>query len=156
MMIAEIEQETMDMDWFFTDGKHIGFMASGGGKLPDSVAESESNRQLLALYFRNLPDTSEVLINPELDTVLINSQRSNTGADERYLEDYVLMTKKGLYAFDKTKMNNFLDPYYHLVASPKAPLELKDLPQHIIDILIRTQYTHKLVDAMEVKTIGIN
>lgn len=141
-MITEIEQQTMDMDWFFTDGEYVGFMASGGGKLPDSVAESEEKRQILVHYFRNLPEISEVEVSSKLDSILIKISAS--GADERYLEDYVLMTKKGLYSFDKSYPNQFSEPYYHLVAGPENPLKLKELPQDILDILVKTQYSISL------------
>jgi len=41
MKYNEIDQQTLDIDWFFTDGCYISFMASGGGKLPESVACSK-------------------------------------------------------------------------------------------------------------------
>jgi hypothetical protein len=144
MMITEIEQETMDMDWFFTDGEYVGFMASGGGKLPDSVAQSEEKRQILARYFRNLPEISEAAISPELNNILIKILGS--GVDERYLEDYLLMARKGLFSYDKTYPNHFMDPSYHLVAMPKSPLHLKDIPDHIMVLLINTTYTQNSIN----------
>jgi len=55
-MITEIEQEVLDIDWFFTNGKEIGFVASGGGKLPKSISnKSMIEIQSLAGYFKNLP-----------------------------------------------------------------------------------------------------
>lgn len=155
-MITEIEQETMDMDWFFTDGEYVGFMASGGGKLPNSVAESEEKRQILARYFRNLPEISEAIISPELNNILIKSKKSVSGVNERYLEDYVFMTKKGLYSFDKVILNNFLDPHYHLVTTPKKPLKLEDLPQNILDIVVKTQYQNKLIEVMGINILEID
>ncbi|WP_312902261.1 hypothetical protein [Chryseobacterium taichungense] len=154
MMITEIEQQTMDIDCFFTDGEYVGFMASGGGKLPDSVAKSEEKRQILALYFRNLPEISEVIINPKLDSILIKIFGS--GVNKRYLEDYVSMTKKGLYSFDKTYPNNFLEPHYHLVANPKNPLKLKELPQNIVDVLEQTCYNNSLANVDEINISEIN
>lgn len=148
MIITEIEQQTIDIDWFITDGEHIGFMASGGGKLPDSVAKSEEKRQILVRYFRNLPEISEVMINPKLDNILIKVFGS--GVNKKYLEDYVSMTKKGLYSFDKTYPNNFLEPFYHLVTSPKNPLRLKELPQNIVDILGQNYYKNNLVNIDEI------
>ncbi|MCX8523607.1 hypothetical protein OF897_06695 [Chryseobacterium formosus] len=50
------------------------------------------------------------------------------------------MTKKGLYSFDKTCVNNYFDSNYHLVASPSMPLTLKDLPKDIFEILIKATY----------------
>lgn len=141
-MITEIEQQTLDIDWFLTDGKYIGFMASAGGRLPDSVAKSAENHKKLIHYFRNLPVISDFTINPELNSVLIEIYRSK--ADERYLEDYISMAKKGLYSFDKSNFNHFLDGNYHLVASPVNPLTLEDLPVDISEILIETQFQDKI------------
>ncbi|MCD0465080.1 hypothetical protein [Flavobacterium sp. ENC] len=61
-MITEIEQQSLDIDWFFTDGTHIAFAASGGGKLPESISESV-DYNLLSHYFRDLPEMTEVKIN---------------------------------------------------------------------------------------------
>jgi len=153
-MITEMEQAGLDIDWFITDGEYIGFMASGGGKLPESVAKSKKNNEILVEYFRNLPEISPVVINPKLDDILIKIFGS--GVDERYLDYYVSMTKKGLYSFDKTYPNKFSDPYYHLVASPKIPLKLKELPHDILDIIIGTQYSNKLMEVQEINRLEIN
>ncbi|WP_294273141.1 hypothetical protein [uncultured Chryseobacterium sp.] len=153
-MYTEIEQETLDIDWFFTDGQNIGFMASGGGKLPNSIAESKENHQILVNYFRNLPEVSDVSINPELDSLLNKILGSVT--DERYLEDYVSMTRKGLYSYDKTVLNNFLDPYYHLVAGPKHPLKLENLPQDIVNILSKTRYQNSIENIRNINILGIH
>jgi hypothetical protein len=152
-MYTEIEQEALDIDWFFTDGKYISFMASGGGKLPNSVSASKEDNQLLVNYFRNLPEISDVEINTELDNLLIKIFGS--GVNDRYLEDYISMAKKGLYSFDKTHPNNFLEPHYHLVAKPINPLNLKDLPQDIQDILLRTKYNKKLESIQELNILEI-
>jgi hypothetical protein len=64
-MITAIEQEISDIDWFFTNGEEIGFVASGGGKLPDSVSnKSFEEIVLLATYFRDLPQKSRAIIDP--------------------------------------------------------------------------------------------
>jgi hypothetical protein len=150
-MITEIEQQTLDIDWFLTDGKYIVFMASGGGRLPDSVAESSENNKKLVSYFRNLPEISDFMVNPELDRLLI--ERSGTGVNERYLEDYVSMTKKGLYSFDKTIPCNFLDPFYHLVASPVIPLTVGGLPNEILEIFMKTQCLDGMKNSLDISTI---
>lgn len=153
-MYTEIEQQTLDIDWFFTEGMYVSFMASGGGKLPDSAIRSKDDNELLVNYLKNLSEMSDVIINPEPDRLLIKIFGS--GVDERYLEDYVFMAKKGLYSFDKTIPNNFLDPYYHLVASPKKPLKLNDVPQNIKDIILNIHYNNKLAEATEVNVLEIN
>ncbi|ALR31275.1 hypothetical protein ATE47_12410 [Chryseobacterium sp. IHB B 17019] len=153
-MYTEIEQENLDIDWFITDGEYVGFMASGGGKLTDSVAKSKKNNEILVEYFRSLPEISEVVINPKLDNILIKVFGS--GVDERYLEYYMSMTKKGLYSFDKTYPNQFLEPHYHLVTYPKTPLKLKELPQNILDIVIETKYSNKLMEVQEINILEVN
>ncbi|UWX59035.1 hypothetical protein N0B40_11340 [Chryseobacterium oranimense] len=149
-MYTEIEQQTLDIDWFFTNGKYVSFMASGGGKLPESIAKSKEDNLVLASYFRNLPEISEIIINPDLNNILMKVFGS--GIDERYIEDYALMTRKGLYSFDKTHPNQFTNPNYHIVASPRNPLRLEDLPENIKDILTRTTYN---ISLEEIQSIDI-
>lgn len=133
-MLSEIEQESLDIDWFFTNNEHIVFMASGGGGLPDSIAKSMENSKLLSSFFRSLPVTSEVLINPSLDKI------KGSVVNDQYLSDFVLMAKRGLFSFDKTVLNNFLDCNYHLVARPAIPLTIDSVPDEIKDILTKSKY----------------
>ncbi|MDR6546395.1 hypothetical protein J2810_002454 [Chryseobacterium rhizosphaerae] len=151
-MYTEIEQQTLDIDWFFTDGKYVGFTASGAGKLPESVARSSENNETLVSYFRNLPEISEVIVNAKLNDLLIEIFR--TGPDERYLQDFVSMTKKGFYCFDKTNLNNFLDYDYHLVTSPVNPLTIDDLPQDILNIIMQTKYPEGMNNVINIGAIN--
>ncbi|UKB86103.1 hypothetical protein LF887_10900 [Chryseobacterium sp. MEBOG06] len=151
-MYTEIEQQTLDIDWFFTDGKYIGFIASGAGKLPESVATSSENNEKLVSYFRNLQEISEVIVNPKLNDLLI--EIFGTGADERYLYDFVSMTKKGFYSFDKIYLNNFLDYDYHLVTSPMNPLTIDDLPQDILNIILQTKYSDGMKNVINIGKIN--
>lgn len=138
-MYTEIEQETLDIDWFFTNNKNIGFVASGGGKLPESVSKSASNTTLLSNYFRGLPERSQdVLINANLKETL------GTEVSEDYLSDFINMAKKGLYAYDKTVLNNFSNTNYHLVAKPFNPITISELPEYIIDILQNSYYKENI------------
>ena len=41
-MLTSVEQETVEIDWFFTDDEHVGFVVSRGGRLPKSVVEIEN------------------------------------------------------------------------------------------------------------------
>jgi hypothetical protein len=132
-MINEIEQQTLDIDWFFTNGNHIGFVASGGGKLPRSVALSSENNGLLTDFFRNLPERSGVEIAPGLNKII------SPPVDERYLSSFVEMAEKGLFSFDKTLPGRFSDTAYHLVASPLNPLRFDELPSEIVEILLETK-----------------
>lgn len=133
-MFTENEQQVLDIDWFFTNNEDVAFVASGGGRLPQSVAQSAENNKLLVSFFRGLPITSEVVINPELNKVIANI------VDERYLADFVSLTQKGLFSFDKTVLNSFLESQYHLVAKPVSPLKFSQLPSEIRRILVMTKY----------------
>jgi hypothetical protein len=39
-MFTNADQESLDIDWFFTNNQDITFVASGGGQLPQSVLRS--------------------------------------------------------------------------------------------------------------------
>jgi hypothetical protein len=96
-MITEQEQFALDIDWFFTNGYSVAFVASAGGRLPQSVSKSKENLELLSCYFRNLPQISDVKVNKKLRETI-----PGRVIDERYLEDYTYVSKRGLYSFDKT------------------------------------------------------
>lgn len=151
-MYTEIEQQTLDIDWFFTNGKYIGFTASGAGKLPESVAKSSENNEKLGSYFRNLSETSDIIVNHELDALLIGIWV--TGADERYLQDFISMTKRGFYSFDKNNLNNFLNYDYHLVTSPTNPLIIDDLPKDIVGIIMHTKYPGSMSSIIDISKIN--
>jgi hypothetical protein len=64
-MFTEIEQRTLDISRFFTNNDDLAFVASGGGKLPQSVAKSCEDVDLLYSYFESLDDQSDIIINPD-------------------------------------------------------------------------------------------
>lgn len=134
---SEIEQQTLDLDWFFTDGSCIGFVASAGGLLPDAINKVDDMDRLVK-FFRSLPDISETDIVAE---------------EEKYLQDFIGMSRKGLYSFDKVILNQSGDPNYQLVVRPRQPLRLKDLPFEIAEIIGRTL---NFVDVNEIVCINIS
>jgi hypothetical protein len=95
-IIEEIEQEVLDIDWFFTNGHEIGFVASGGGRLPTSIAKFQ-DIDTLSTYFRSVPKSTDIITNPILESIV-----GNGSVDDRYLFDFVEMAKRGLYTFDKS------------------------------------------------------
>jgi len=139
-MITEIQQETSDIDWFFTSLNKIGFVMSGGGKLPDSVANLDDKLELISAFFRGLPESSGVIINSNLEAI------KNTIITDNYLHDFIYMAKRGLFAFDKTVLNNFNETNYHLVAMPIKPLLTSTIPEDIFELIYNTVYTESLVD----------
>src|ERR1700744_1286707 len=112
-VITEIEQATSDIDWFFTNGNEIAFVASGGGKLPEVISQSKEDIETLASYFRGLPKKSDAIINQDLGKIMEARE-----INERYLADFVTMAEKGFFSYDKTVLNNFSEINYHLVAKP--------------------------------------
>jgi hypothetical protein len=138
--MIEAEQQAIDLDWFFTDGRFIGFVASAGGKLPDSVARFPENSNKLEIYFRGLS---------EISSVIVRSKK-----DRKYLKDFTYMSARGLFAFDKTVLNNFSESNYHLVSKPLNPLTIDKVSEEIKGLLIltKTNYNVDNID-FDVKSI---
>ncbi len=132
-MYSEIEQATLDIDWFFTNNSEIAFAASGSGKLSASVAKSREDLELVFSWFEDLPERCDIIINPELKKIVGR-------VTDMYLLGFVVMAYKGLFAYDKTRPCRFLDFDYHLVASPVNPLRLSELPLEILTILLKTKF----------------
>lgn len=100
-----------------------------------------------------MPKISEMIVNPLLHELLLNIFGS--GADERYLRDFIYYTQRGLYSFDKTNLNNFTDNRYHLVATPINPLKIIDLPSDILGILMQTKFEDTIDLIKDLDTAGI-
>lgn len=138
-MISEIDQPTLDFDWFFTDGDNIGYVASGGGKLPTSIsAKTLEEIKLVFSFFENLPETSSIQINADLNKII------DSAVDGDYLRDFAFMTKRGLYSFDRTVLNHFADTRYHLVAKPNTPLRLDQLPLEMREVILLSKFDGSL------------
>ena len=141
-MITEIEQETSDIEWFFTDGQNVGFVASGGGKLPSSVSsKSVEEIELLADYFRCLPMVTEVSISS-------SAKASNNNAE--YLSCFAEMASKGLFSFDKSVLSNFSDTNYRLIAKPLNPLKFNELPLEIANLITDTKINGGIGEQLQV------
>lgn len=137
-MLTEIEQQTLDIDWFFMSQNKIGFVASGAGKLPNTVACLDEKLGYISTFFRNLPEITTVIINSDLEII------KKGIITDAYLSDFIYMAKRGLFAFDKTYLNNFSNTEYHLVAKPLEPLKIKQLPVEIINMISSTIYSGNL------------
>jgi len=148
-MITEAEQQGLDIDWFFTDGDNIGFVASGGGKLPLSISNSSrSDIEEVAHYFRSLPIIGDAIVNPNL-----NEAMGDRVVNDRYLADFVAMAKRGLYAFDKNILNSFTDTNYYLVATPTYPIQLQELPPVITNRVIQTRVNDGIKEYLNIESL---
>lgn len=119
MAYSEIEQISRDLDVIFTDGVKLIHLASGGGRLPERLIDSDVyNENILSdLIGVNTFEYTDIEIetNPNLQEIL------NLELEEidNYLRDFIQFAKRGLYTYDKTKLGEFDDFTFHLVAKPK-------------------------------------
>jgi len=138
MRIDELEQESSDIEWFAVDSDGcVLHFSSGGGVLPESVASSEETLLQLHQYFLALPDTT----NATLVQVEANAEKSG-----RNYQNAVRHARRGLFSFDKTLLNKHLDPQYHLVARPANRLTIKDIPEPISTLLLRTRLPEAVLE----------
>jgi hypothetical protein len=136
-MITDIEEETLDLDWFgMDDNGDIGHFASGGrGFLPPSVKASRTNLDRITAYFRQ-----EALANGiarESANLALHEEFKSEPQKTRYLADFERMAAKGLYSFDcvvgQSRPSN-----YFLVATPSCALKVNELPNDIRKIIKMT------------------
>src|SRR5574343_1826661 len=115
MAYSLIEQETRDLDIFFKDSSKLIHIATAGGQIPNQLADNDKQNEEFASEVSNLEQTFEVEVNQNL-AEFVNVPDNGL---ERYLRDFILMASRGLYSYDKTKVGNFEDQFFHLVARPK-------------------------------------
>ncbi len=115
MSYTEIEQFTLDLDLFFKDSQKNIHLASGGGKIPDLLANSDEINENFKDTAILLDEDFEIEVNQELMKVL-NLKETEF---QNYLFDFVKYAKKGFFSYDKTKLGEFDDMTFHLVAKPK-------------------------------------
>ena len=115
MAYSLIEQETRDLDIFFKDNSKLIHIASAGGQIPNQLAENDKQNEEFASEILNFEQTFDVEVNENL-VEFVNIPDNGL---ERYLRDFVLMASRGFYSYDKTKLGNFEDQFFHLVARPK-------------------------------------
>jgi hypothetical protein len=116
MAYTSIEQETRDLDIFFEDNSKLVHIASAGGQIPIQLADNDKQNEEFASDILSFEQVFEIEVNPNLIALEIVSQNGL----ESYLIDFVLMARRGFYSYDKTKLGNFEDQFFHLVARPKG------------------------------------
>lgn len=117
MAYSLIEQHSRDLDIFLKDSIKFIHFASAGGLLPERTINSDEYNNLIVEAISKDKSELEVEINPNLIELLGLNQDGLT----RYLGSFVEMAKKGFYSYDKSKLGNFEDQTFHLVAKPKQP-----------------------------------
>jgi hypothetical protein len=146
MRIDELEQEDSDIDWFAVDQHgYIIHFASGGGRLPESVASSEENLLELHRYFLELAEkasAASVQLAPDAN------RGGNYQGQLRYAQ-------RGLFSFYKASLRDLADPYYLLFARPAQPLTIQEIPAPLARLLSRTQLPASILDKTRVDSTTI-
>lgn len=121
MAYSQIEQSTLDLDLFFKDKNKYIHIASGGGRIPDILANSDNTIEEFKTILNDFKETFEIDVNPSLMEFLDIEENKL----ELYLESFIKYAKKGFFTYDKTNLGEFNDMTFHLVAKPiKGKLEL--------------------------------
>jgi hypothetical protein len=115
MAYSIIEQQTRDIDVFLKDNNKLIHIASAGGRLPQFLAENDITNELIINQRNTFSENYEVEINQNLNQIL-NLETQNDL--ENYLADFIFMAKCGFYSYDKSKLGDFEDTNFHLVAWP--------------------------------------
>lgn len=138
MIISEIDEVTIDYDWFAVDDEGlIGHFATGGrGAMPLSVTASAEDLKTITDFFRTevVAETS-IRLSPAL--TLHKVFRSDS-QEKRYLEWFLQMASRGLFSFDVLPAAVRPVGYFRVV-DPVVPLNIVLLPEQIRVILERTQ-----------------
>ncbi len=122
MVMSELFIESHDLDWFAVNGE--GFIAHfttrGTDKLPSKLKESKPLWERQFDFLSNLPDTTGALLCEE-NLPVFNTPRES----EEYLESFLSYARKGIFSYDI----DLDDLAYKLIAFPKIPMALTNLPQ---------------------------
>lgn len=146
-------QSTLDIDWFGVDDDgNIAHFASGGGGLPDTVAAFKEDTEEVGVFFRNnLPTISET----QMSNFILEKLSLKTQAEaNRYLHDFITMSSKGLFSYDKSGLGDFLNRDYQLIMMPERKINIDDLPISIGTIIRRTKFKGNFA-ALPIITLGV-
>lgn len=132
MAYDELEQYTLDINWYFADKfNRICIAASGGGILPSIIFENDRRNDEFHETVINLPARFEVIRNENVLELLQGIDNQNL---DSYFQDFERLAARGLYVYDKLLLSDPEDTFYLLVAYPKYdstidkfPFEKKDL-----------------------------
>jgi len=145
-MISDIEEETLDLDWFGVDidGKIAHFASGGRGFLPSSVKSSKDALDRLTEFFRHsLLAHGTGIESPNLSS---HVQFESESYKSRFLTDYARMASKGLYSFDCIVSSQRPTGYFKVIA-PSRPLTVDDIPSDIQQSIAMTRFPRTFASA---------
>jgi hypothetical protein len=141
MAYSLTEQLSLDINWYFTDRwLRLCHVASAGSILPPVIAENdEKNNQFNEIVIK-LPDRYKVVRNEKIMSLIQGINRENS---ESYFRDFELMAKRGLYAFDKFRLEDSEYPFYCLVAYPlyNPQVDAYPIEKSLLSLIPRTRVT---------------
>lgn len=116
MAYSEIKQTTSDINWYFTDlFNRICIAASAGGLLPKLIVENDENNDQFHKVVIDSPSKYEVVRNKNVLEFITGVKPDNL---DEYFKDFENLASRGLYVFDKLKVEDPEDGKYILVAYP--------------------------------------
>jgi hypothetical protein len=138
--ITTVDEVTRDWDWFAVDASvAVGhFTTAGMRKLPSSVkADNEAALRLIDYFDQDAQKRFDcvVRVQAEIDAGTLKDIRDRNG----YLRSFVAMASAGLFSYDTDTEGRTTD--YFLVAYPKSPLQVDQLPSEVRDLVRRTKST---------------
>jgi hypothetical protein len=125
-----------DWDWYASDADgHIAHFTSAGLRaLPASVKQSAETALALTAFFGSLPERSvDVHLSARAEQEV--AQLAETAKIEWRLRDFVRSARRGLFSYDTEMVHGKAD--YYLIASPKQPLTVDELPYEIRSTLLQ-------------------
>lgn len=132
MAYSQIEQITLDINWYFVDHyNRICIAASAGGLLPKPITVNEEGNEEFHKIVLDLPSRFEVARNENILNIIQGIESQNI---EAYFQDFNKLASRGLYVFDKLRLDDPEDGFYLLVAYPiyntktdRYPIDRKNL-----------------------------
>lgn len=139
--ITTVDEVTRDWDWFAVDASGaVGhFTTAGMRKLPSSVkADNEAALRLIEYFDQEAPKRFGYVlqVQAEIDAGALKDIRDR----DWYIRSFVAMASAGLFSYDTNTEGPSTD--YFLVAYPKSPLQVDQLPSEVRDLVRRTKSTY--------------
>ena len=146
-------QSALDIDWFAVDSSgNIAHFASGGGRLPFSIANAKEDNEFVGEFIReNITDTNDFLLSAIAKEKMLTK---NTEEAKWYLNDFQSMSKRGLFSYDKSALGDFRNEEYHLITSPTMPIDISQIPFNIASIINATKISGDFRERLKLNIVG--
>ena len=124
MRYSEIDLQCEDIMWFGVDvnGYIVAFTSGGYGCIPEYVCRSREETERLEEFFM---EELEFSTDSKMEVSLDGSPLAN---------DAQVLARKGLFVYDVSFEEDH-DREYSIIATPSVPLDYKNLPINISEVL---------------------